>query len=325
MYEIEQKIAIAAVTTAASFSQKIRHSQNTQTVTKSDRSPVTVADFGVQAIICQALRQAFPEDPVIGEEDATLLRKPEFSAILAQITGEIQQFQPDTTSQDILNSIDHGNGQISPRYWTLDPIDGTKGFIRGDQYAIALALIEQGEVKLGILGCPALPLHHQQPQENPGVIFSAVSGQGTKMISLVNDQIYPIKVNQITDCSQMQMIESIETSHSDRSAQLKLREKLKLTKTPLKMDSQAKYGAVARGEADFYLRIPFSDHRSRKENIWDHAAGAIVVTEAGGKVTDLDGKPLDFSLSTKLINNRGILATNGSIHNHILKISAISY
>jgi 3'(2'), 5'-bisphosphate nucleotidase len=59
------------------------------------------------------------------------------------------------------------------RYWTLDPIDGTKGFLRGDQYAIALALVEHGEVVLGVLGCPNLP----NPDGSRGAIFAA--GDGT--------------------------------------------------------------------------------------------------------------------------------------------------
>ena len=58
------------------------------------------------------------------------------------------------------------------RYWTLDPIDGTKGFLRGDQYAVALGLIDDGEVILGVLGCPNLP----NSDGSRGAIFSAVEG-----------------------------------------------------------------------------------------------------------------------------------------------------
>ncbi|MFW6032399.1 MAG: inositol monophosphatase family protein [Phycisphaeraceae bacterium] len=66
-----------------------------------------------------------------------------------------------------------------------------------------------------------------------------------------------------------------------------------------------------------YLRLPTrADYR---EKIWDHAAGAIVVEEAGGKVTDIEGKPLDFSRGRKLENNRGVIATNGPIHDAVLE------
>jgi 3'(2'), 5'-bisphosphate nucleotidase len=136
MYELEKSIAIAAVTVASRFCQQIRYGHQTQAVTKADTSPVTIADFGAQALICQALAEAFPDDPVIAEEDSSLLRKPEFAEVLRGITAGIREFKPEISSESILDWIDRGNGEIASRYWTLDPIDGTKGFIRGDQYTV---------------------------------------------------------------------------------------------------------------------------------------------------------------------------------------------
>ncbi len=73
---------------------------------------------------------------------------------------------------------------------------------------------------------------------------------------------------------------------------------------------------VARGEAELYLRMPRSaDH---VEKSWDHAAGALVVTEAGGRVTDLAGRALDFTRGRELTANRGIVATNGLVHADVL-------
>jgi adhesin HecA-like repeat protein len=86
---------------------------------------------------------------------------------------------------------------------------------------------------------------------------------------------------------------------------------------PLRMDSQAKYGILARGEGTVYLRLPTK--KSYVEKIWDHAAGAIIVEEAGGRVTDLYGKPLDFSRGRTLDNNQGIVATNGKLHQRMLQ------
>ena len=69
--------------------------------------------------------------------------------------------------------------------------------------------------------------------------------------------------------------------------------------------------------ADVYLRLPTrADYR---EKIWDHAAGALIVTEAGGRVTDVDGRPLDFTRGSSLLDNRGVLATNGLLHDRVLK------
>jgi 3'(2'), 5'-bisphosphate nucleotidase len=73
---------------------------------------------------------------------------------------------------------------------------------------------------------------------------------------------------------------------------------------------------LARGEAEVYLRMPTSaDYR---ENVWDHAAGAIVIEEAGGRVSDVDGRALDFTAGRKLLRNRGIVATNGRLHEAVL-------
>ena len=81
---------------------------------------------------------------------------------------------------------------------------------------------------------------------------------------------------------------------------------------------KTRYVDVARGDADLYLRLPQPASSDRRENIWDHAAGAIVIEEAGGRVSDLFGQPLDFSHGSKLSQNQGIVASNGHIHDRVL-------
>ncbi|WP_013320593.1 3'(2'),5'-bisphosphate nucleotidase [Gloeothece verrucosa] len=325
-YEKEKQIAITTVTAAAQLCQQVRHQQNWATLKKADASPVTIADFGSQAIICQGLSVAFPDDPIIAEEDATFLEQPELADSLKTVTQQVQKLIPGTTPPDVIDWINRGNGQIAwgtervphSRYWTLDPIDGTKGFIRGDQYAIALALVEKGEVKLGILACPALAADFRQPNRDQGVIFLAIRGQSTEMISIGTQKSQFIRVNDSDQIEKIRRIESVESAHSDRSLQIILDQTLGLSGAAQQMDSQAKYGAVARGEADLYLRIPLA-RAMYQENIWDHAAGSIIVEQAGGKVSDLEGKPLDFSLGAKLSKNRGIVVSNGNIHPQVLK------
>ena len=88
----------------------------------------------------------------------------------------------------------------------------------------------------------------------------------------------------------------------------------------VRYDSQVKYGILADGNAEVYVRP-----RSRpdyRENIWDHVAGVIVAEEAGGKVTDIDGKPLDFTLGNKLVESRGVLAT-ASVEIHEAAVAGI--
>jgi 3'(2'), 5'-bisphosphate nucleotidase len=84
----------------------------------------------------------------------------------------------------------------------------------------------------------------------------------------------------------------------------------------VRIDSQCKYAVLARGDASIYLRLPTSD--TYVEKIWDHAAGWIVVKEAGGKVTDVYGNPLDFSVGRGLDRNKGIVGTNGKLHSQVI-------
>lgn len=76
------------------------------------------------------------------------------------------------------------------------------------------------------------------------------------------------------------------------------------------MDSQCKYVLVTRGDADIYLRFPRKNEY--RENLWDHAAGALLVEESGGVVTDANGKKLDFSSGRQLLSNTGIIACSNT-------------
>lgn len=319
-YERERQVAIAAVTSAAQLCEQVRAHRSPDAIQKQDSSPVTIADFGAQAIICQALHAEFPQDPIVAEEDAALLQQPDMTAQLAQVTHQVQAILPHATAELVTTWINYGNGKLADRYWTLDPIDGTKGFLRGDQYAIALALVEQGEVKVGVMGCPAFPLSFEQPQGEHGVLFVAVRGQGATLIHLQGGQSMPIQVQNEPTSAAYRLAESMEAAHGNRELQRGIAEALGLRKPPLQIDSQAKYGAVASGAATLYLRLPWTRVPEYKENIWDHAAGAIVIEEAGGRVTDVTGKPLDFKTGTKMVGNRGIVASNGLLHDQVLAL-----
>ncbi|NER22756.1 MAG: 3'(2'),5'-bisphosphate nucleotidase [Symploca sp. SIO1C2] len=317
-YQQEKQLAIAAVTAAAQLCEQVRQEQGSSAMKKPDRSPVTVADFGAQAVICQALASAFPEDPVVAEEDSAFLRSPANIEQLSLVTNYVQAQIPSATTEDVTTWIDRGNGTVASRYWTLDPIDGTKGYVRGDQYAIALALVEEGELKLGIMGCPALPINLTQPDSEKGVIFVAVKGQGTTMISLKGGEPQSIALTNTDEVASRRLIESVEVEHGNAAVQKAVVQDIGLIPPSLRIDSMAKYGVVARGEAALYIRLPLPLASEKRQNIWDHAAGTIVLEEAGGRVTDMYGKPLDFSCGAKLFNNQGIIASNGEIHETVL-------
>ena len=314
-YAEEKQAAIQAVTQAAELCQAVRAEMaSVASLEKGDRSPVTVADFGSQALICHHLTTAFPNDTIVGEEDSTDLQKPENAQKLAQVTQYVQRFQPDATPDTVCRWIDAGDGSVSERFWTLDPIDGTKGFLRNDQYAIALALIEHGLVRVAVLACPALALDMDDPGSETGVLFAAVRGQGTVMAPLGSLTFAPIHVVEKPDETQWRFVESVEASHGDPALQEAVAQAVGFTQPPLRMDSQVKYGAVARGDAALYLRLPSPSSPDYREKIWDHAAGALVVEEAGGCVTDMHGYPLNLAADFKMHDNRGVIVSNGALH-----------
>ncbi|WZZ11261.1 hypothetical protein YC2023_097182 [Brassica napus] len=179
-------------------------------------------DWGVQAIVSWVLAEVFGTQnlSIVAEEDTDSLSKSESLGLLDSVSNAVNEAlsearkyglpKPDKPlgSHDILKAIGRCNSTGGPkgRHWVLDPVDGTLGFVRGDQYAVALALIEDGKVLLGVLGCP-------------------------------------------------------------------------------------NYSS------------------SYKEKIWDHAAGVVIVEEAGGVVTDAGGRKLDFSKGVYLEGlDRGIIA-----------------
>ncbi|MFZ9091472.1 MAG: inositol monophosphatase family protein, partial [Planctomycetaceae bacterium] len=92
---------------------------------------------------------------------------------------------------------------------------------------------------------------------------------------------------------------------------------LKIHREPVRMDSQCKYLAVARGEADVYLRLP--TRVGYEEKIWDHAGGVLLVEEAGGQVTDINGSLADFQHGRTLAKNQGMVASNGRVHPFLIQ------
>jgi 3'(2'), 5'-bisphosphate nucleotidase len=315
-YESEKQVAIKAVTLAAQLCQQVRQTIRPEAIEKRDRSPVTIADFGSQAIICKLLSESFPHDSIVAEEDAAVLSQPEMAEYLAQATDHVRTLLPEATSEALINWIGRGNGRVGKRYWTLDPIDGTKGFLRGEQYAVALALIEDGEVKVGALACPALSTA-TCPSES-GSLLVAVRGQGATIASLANSEAQPIRVVQSDDVDNFRFVESVESGHGDHTQQEAIAKAIGITADSLRMDSQAKYAVVACGQAALYLRLPSPKTPDYREKIWDHAAGVIVIEEAGGKVTDMHGKPLNFSLDYQLTENQGVVVSNGDCHEQVL-------
>ncbi len=315
MYDRELEIAVSAVREAARLTRAVQDEivAARGQVAKDDRSPVTIADLAVQILVSHRLATAFPDDPLLAEEDSRpLLGKPDLAEQVFALAG---RQLPAVGRNEMLSALDRGGhrGGRRGRFWILDPVDGTKGFLRREQYAIALALVEDGRVSAAVLGCPNLP---DRPQRPVGCLFAAVRGGGTHQVEVDGSASRQVGVDRVDDPSAAVLCESVESGHSSHERTTAIAGRLGIVAPSVRMDSQCKYAIVARGEASVYLRLPRA--ADSREKSWDHAAGALVIEEAGGRVSDLDGRPLDFSGGALLGTANGILASNGRLHDRVM-------
>lgn len=351
MSEAARDLAVRSVADACRVARGVQKDlDRVRTVLKDDRSPVTVADFAVQAIVGLALRDADPDAPLVGEETAEALRADDGAATREAVVEAVRRVRPDVTEEEVLDAIDRGDHDGSAkRFWTLDPVDGTKGFLRGQQYAIALALVERGTPTVGVLGCPNLPVDHDAPldkADGAGSMYVAVRGQGTVELAGCDADAEPRAVKaarrgpknplgtspnivgggsggggggviSLGETAPLRVCESVEKAHSNQSDSARVIAELGAEPQPVRLDSQCKYAVVARGQADAYLRLP--TRPGYVEKIWDHAAGMLVATEAGATVSDVTGRPLDFSKGTRLEANRGVVCSITDAHEGIVK------
>ncbi|MCC6660127.1 MAG: 3'(2'),5'-bisphosphate nucleotidase [Phycisphaerales bacterium] len=314
--------ALQAVADACRVTRLVQRSMGrVREIVKDDRSPVTIADFASQALVARALTGRLGPVRLVGEETAAYLRAPEHSAQLGATVEAVRGVWPDVTKAGLLDAIDAGTGEPVDPFWTLDPVDGTKGFLRGEQYAVALALVEGGRPVLGVLGCPNLPADFSRPFTPPdpvGRIYFAVAGEGAYEIPADDPAAHPVRmVRPEPEAGQpVRVCASVERAHSNLDVTGRVMAAVDPSHVLIQIDSQCKYAVVARGQADVYLRLPTK--KGYVERIWDHAAGALVAAEAGCPVTDIAGHDLDFSCGRGLERNRGILCAPPSIHARVL-------
>lgn len=348
-YHEELEVAILAVKRASLLTKKLSDSiyttQKSGTQIKDDKSPVTVGDYASQALINHAIKLNFPNDHIVGEEDSESLQdgSEEAKALSSKILEILEDSQRETAAfnakigtltdlKSIYESIDLGNYEGGPkgRFWALDPIDGTKGFLRGDQFAVCLALIEDGKVVLGVIGCPNLAERIISNEEQTGLrggLFSAVKGVGSFYTPLFStDTFVPlrdqesIRMTEETSPSNLKVAEGVEKGHSSHSTQSQIKKILGFDEATValqtvNLDSQVKYCVLAKGQADIYLRLPISD--TYKEKIWDHAAGNILIYESGGEVGDITGAPLDFGKG-RYLQSKGVIAANKKVFSKVI-------
>ncbi|KAH9748398.1 putative PAP-specific phosphatase [Citrus sinensis] len=276
---------------------------------KNDQTPVTVADFGVQALVSLELSKLFPSIPLVAEEDSAILRSNNLvdsvaSAVADNATSGFGD-EP-LTHSDVLEAIDRGGKDAvvfctkPATYWVLDPIDGTRGFLRGSEalYVVGLALVVEGEIVLGVMGCP------NWLEDKPCTSTTSMqeyesnqAGSGIIMVSHVGCGTWTKKLSSIQDTKTLDYW------------------------TRCSVDSLCKYLMVATGRASVFIL------RARAQTIikaWDHAVGIICVHEAGGKVTDWRGSPIDLDADQAerraIFPSGGILVTNDNLHHQIVEM-----
>ncbi|CCF57102.1 hypothetical protein KAFR_0C01070 [Kazachstania africana CBS 2517] len=344
-FEKELLVATEAVRKASYLTKTIQKeviSHTEDTITKSDESPVTIGDYAAQTIIINAIKANFPNDHIVGEESADGLSDEFLSKILTEINNMTEVYKDSTidfvnetyplrTVDDVRQIINYGNyeGGRKGRFWCLDPIDGTKGFLRGQQFAVCLGLIVDGVTQVGCIGCPNLKLddfgYAGLPRSQDfGYLFRAVRGSGsfynTCSLQAKNDWTQ-IRVRHLKNTEEMISLEGVEKTHSSHDEQSQIKHKLGITKT-VNLDSQVKYCLLALGVADIYLRLPIK--LSFEEKIWDHAAGNVIVHEAGGFHTDsIQNLPLDFG-NGRVLATKGVIASSGPKELHDLVVTTSS-
>ncbi|XP_054811169.1 PAP-specific phosphatase HAL2-like [Prosopis cineraria] len=356
-YAKELEVAVRVVHVACALCERVQErllsASDDHVISKDDDSPVTVADLSVQATISWFLSEIFGSKNVsiVAEEDTEIISKDASAGLLAAVVGTVNESlasapkyglqSPETAlgTTEVLEAIRRCNstGGPSGRHWVLDPVDGTIGFVCGGQYAVALALIEDGKVVLGVLGCPNYPVktewlnyEYQNHQTNSnfastipdawgkGCVLYASKGSGKAWLQplIAGDKIleWPncarlIQVSSVDDPALATLCEPVERANSNHSFTAGLAHSVGLRKQPMRVHSMVKYAAIARGDAEIFMKFAKSGY---KEKIWDHAAGVVIVEEAGGVVTDAGGRLLDFSKGMYLEGlDRGIIACSG--------------
>lgn len=292
---------------------------------KNGREPVTIADYASQAVIGNGLAENFPDDAVLSEE-----RSEEFMLLFSDEQRLlVQQFVTDALGGYVFDEqvcawLDFGKQKQAQRTWVIDPIDGTKGFLGKRHYCVAIGLLYDGEPVLGVLASPGFYSDEDYPPADMGVLTYAVRGEGAFMEPLNGGERVPIRVSANNDPRRATLLTSFESGHTDMSLidQVSLALGRGANAPQRRLDSQDKHAMIACGMGDVYMRlVPEANFR---EKMWDHAAGYAVVTEAGGYVTDIHGQPLDFSTGTRMMKNRGVLMTNGYLHDALLAALASS-
>jgi 3'-phosphoadenosine 5'-phosphosulfate (PAPS) 3'-phosphatase len=283
---------------------------------KADATLVTLADYGAQALLCRAVGRHFPGDAVIAEESGEgFLRgvPPEARARVVRRVAEL--LGEPVMEEDFIGWLEHGRQGRAERTWVIDPVDGTEGFVAGRAYAVCIGSLEVGEPRVGVIGVPRSPL------DEGGTIFYTAEG-GARAEPLGGGEARELRVSEREEAGTLRAVESWLEGGWTREGLGRVYAELGVEPGRVgRYDGMVKYALVAAGEAEVYVRGP-RDARHRPPKVWDHVAGTALVRAAGGRVTRLDGGPVDFTRGRELEGTVGLLVSNGRVHARLVEAVA---
>ena len=296
-YKEELNLVADLIKNASKITEWFRK-EGFQSFQKQDESPVTLADYASQIFIISKLKEYFPEDQIIAEEEDNVFVDKKAMEVIMECYNSLNLEKISNIKQIISY-----RGSPSKRQWTIDPIDGTKGFQKGLSYAIGISLMVQSELCVGAIGIPNY-------DERGKAIFIAEKDQGAKS-SYGENEFILIKVSNQKNLKKARFLHSL---HYDQPWTLKFIDMAGITDR-IQMDSMGKFCKVADGTADIYLRpINYQPYS------WDYCPGDLILREAGGKVTDLNGNGIKYENKRCLLPTPGFLASNGILHSEVLDI-----
>ncbi|HYO51283.1 inositol monophosphatase family protein [Archangium sp.] len=282
---------------------------------KKDSTPVTLADYGAQALLCRTIRRHFPEDAVVAEESGEAFlclpsaEREKAVRLVGKLLGE------PVIEEDFVRWLNHGRGVRADRTWFIDPIDGTEGFIHGRTYAVCVGTLVEGEPVDGVIGAPVSPL------DEGGTLFFT-DGGGAWAEPLAGGEPRALHVSDRADPRSIRVVESYLMGRRSREIADRVYAAAGFDARRIRRyDGMLKYALVAAGAADVFIRGP-RNIRKNPHKSWDHVAGAALVGAAGGRVTGLDGRRVDFTRSAELRGTLGLIASNGHIHPNLVEAMA---
>ncbi|MBY9002501.1 MAG: hypothetical protein KGD73_00870 [Candidatus Lokiarchaeota archaeon] len=294
---MELKAAIEIVNTASKITEWFRQ-VGFQSYQKEDDSPVTIADYATQIFIINKIMEQFPSDQIIAEEDDNSFLNHDARKSISSCYETL----------NIGENIDIGKSlmkkdKYSERQWTVDPIDGTKGYQKGLSYAIGIGFMIKSNPKICTISVPNYKKFGK-------AIFIAEKDNGSK-IAINNSEFISLSVSNQSYLKQAKMCHSL---HYDEPWVMDFAARAEITNF-VQIDSMAKFCMIADGTADLYIK-PMNKSRSFA---WDFLPGTLLVQEAGGTVSDLQGNRIEFNDDKCMVSAPGLIASNSIIHDEILK------